>query len=274
MNGDPNSSGSKLSTVWIYFIAAFAISWSIEFALALSGISMQAAYGPALLSLAVLGPAIAAIGLTYLEQDIGAQRDYWQRIIDTKRISLKWYFVIFFFPVGLFGLAALLDILAGGRGGTFGQLLKQFSANPFYLIITVFLAPTLEEMGWRGYALSRLQMRWNALVSSLLLGVIWSLWHLPLFFIPGTYHHSLGIGSLAFWTFMISVVPLTILFTWIFNNTLSSTLSTILFHIAFNTTAEMFSVTERAYIYFILLMILSSIVIVMKWGARTMLVRR
>ena len=273
MKNNSESSGSKWSSVWVYFAMAFGITWLIETALALSGVNMQTASGSALLSLAVLGPATAAISLTSLTQDKNGVCNYWRRITDIRRISAKWYLVIFFLPAVLFGLAALLDFLTGGKGWTFGAQVWQFSANPFYLIIIAVFAPTIEEFGWRGYALDRLQLRWSALVSSLILGVLWALWHLPIFFIPGTYQYSLGVGSFPFWTYMISVVPLTILFTWVFNNTASSTLSAILFHIMIDSTGEIFSITERAYTYFIALMIAASIVIVMKWGAKTMKVQ-
>jgi len=270
MNTNSKSSGSKLSSVWVYFVLAFGVSWLIEIALALSGIDMKAASGPVLLSLAAAGPAIAAVGLTYLTQDKMGRRDYWQRIIDIRRISAGWYLVIFLLPASLFGLAALLDFLSGGRGWTFGAQVGQFSANPFYLIIIAFLAPTLEEFGWRGYALDRLQWRWSALVSSLILGILWALWHLPLFFIKGTYQYSLGVGSLAFWTFMISVIPITIFFTWIFNNNSRSTLAAILFHIMIDCTGEVFSITERAYSYFVVLTFVAAIAIIIIHGSRTM----
>lgn len=270
MGTNSNSSGSKYSGVWGYFVIAFGITWIIEIGLGLSGVDMQTASGSVLLSLAVLGPATAAIGLTYLTRDKIVIHDYWQRITDIRRISPKWFLVILLLPAALFSLSALLDILMGGKGLNFGAQIAQFSANPIYLIIIAVFAPTFEEFGWRGYALDRLQKRWSALASSLILGVLWSLWHLPIFFIPGTYQHSLGAGSLAFWTYMISVIPLTILFTWIFNNTSRSTLSAILFHIVIDITAEVFSVTERAYTYFIVLMIVASIAIVLKWGAKTM----
>ena len=273
MYSNSKSSGSKWSSVWVYFALAFGITWLIEIALALSGVNMQTASGSVLLSLAVLGPATAAISLTYLTQDKKGIRDYWQRITDIRRISAQMVPGHLTPSCDLLGLGALLDFLLGGKGWTFGAQVRQFSANPFYLIIIVVLAPILEEFGWRGYALDRLQLRWSALVSSLILGFFWALWHLPIFFITGTYQYSLGVGSLAFWTYMISVVPLTILFTWVFNNTFSSTLSAILLHIVFDITAEVFSVTERAYAYFILLMIVASIVIVMKWGAKTMKVQ-
>ncbi|VVB67052.1 CAAX prenyl protease 2 [uncultured archaeon] len=270
MNTNSKSSGSKWSSVWIYFAVAYGVTWLIEIALALLGIDMKAASGPVLLSLAAAGPAIAAIGLTCLTQDKMGRRDYWQRIIDIRRISAGWYLVIFLIFPALFGLAALLDVLSGGSGATLGKQVGQFFAIPFYLIITLFLAPFFEELGWRGYALDRLQLRWNALVSSLILGIAWALWHLPIFFIKGTYQYGLGVGSFAFWTYMISIVPLTLFFTWIFNNNNRSTLSAILLHIMANNTGEMFSLTERAYAYFVVLEFVAAIAITVIWGARTM----
>jgi membrane protease YdiL (CAAX protease family) len=256
--------------VWVYFAVAFGVSWLIEIVLALWGIDLKTASGQALLSLATAGPAIAAIGLIYLAQDKMGKCDYWLRIVDLRRISAGWYLVIFLLPPALFGLAALLDVLTGGSGAVWGKQISQFIVNPAYLIITLFLAPFLEELGWRGYALDQLQSRWSALVSSLILGISWALWHLPIFFIKSTYQYSLGVGSLAFWTYMISIVPLTFFFTWIFNNNGRSTLSAILLHVTVNTTAEAFSITERAYAYFVVLEFVAAIAIVMIWGPRTL----
>jgi membrane protease YdiL (CAAX protease family) len=270
MNTNSKSSGSKWSSVWVYFAVAFGVSWLIEIVLALLGIDLKTASGQALLALATSGPAIAAIGLTYLTQDKMGRRDYWLRIIDLRRISAGWYLVIFLLPPALYGLAALLDVLTGGSGAAWGKQVGQFIVHPPYLIITLFLAPFLEELGWRGYALDRLQLRWSALVSSLILGILWALWHLPIFFIKSTYQYSLGVGSLAFWTYMISIVPLAFFFTWIFNNNGRSTLSAILLHVMFNTTGELFSITERAYTYFVVLEFVAAIAITMIWGARTM----
>jgi uncharacterized protein len=264
------SSRPTRSYLWTYFAIAFGLSWLIEIMLALLGIDLKTASGQVLLSLAASGPAIAAVGLTYLTQDKIGRRDYWRRIIEPGRISAGWYLIIFLLPPTLFGLAALLDIFSGGSGMAWGKQIGKFATYPVYLIITLILAPFLEELGWRGYALDRLQLRWSALVSSLILGVLWSLWHLPIFLIKSTYQYSLGIGSPAFWTYMISIIPLTVLFTWIFNNNSSSTLSAILLHIMFNTTAELFSITERAYTYFVVLELVAAIAIAMIWGAKTL----
>ena len=262
------SSRSKLSSPWVYFALAFGLTWIIEMVWWQLGISLETASGQALLILAMSGPAIAAIGLTYLTQDEMGRRDYWLRIIDLKRISVRWYLIIFLFAPALYGLAALLDVLSGGSGATWGKTLAQLTIIPS--LLTIFLTPFLEELGWRGYALDRLQSRWSSLVSSLILSMAWALWHLPLSFSKGTYQHSLGVGSLGFWTFMIGFVPVTLLFTWIFNNNSRSTLSAILFHCMLNGSLELFTLTERAFTYSIILWYLAAIAITLIWGPNTL----
>ena len=259
---------SKLSSPWVYFALAFGLTWIIEIVWWLSGISLETALGQALLILAMSGPAIAAIGLTYLTQDEMGRRDYWLRIIDLKRISVRWYLVIFLFAPALYGLAALLDVFSGGSGASWGKTLAQLTIIPS--LLTIFLTPFLEELGWRGYALDQLQSRWSALVSSLILSIVWALWHLPLSFSKGTYQHSLGVGSLGFWTFIIGFVPVTLLFTWIFNNNCRSTLSAILFHCVLNGSLELFTLTERAFTYSIILWYLAAIAITLIWGPNTL----
>ena len=259
---------SKWSGPWVYFAVAFGLTWLIEIVWSLLGISLETVSGQALLCLATSGPAIAAIGLIYLTLDRMGRHDYWLRIIDLRRISSGWYLVIFLFAPALYGLAALLDVLSGGSGATWGKTIGQLTIIP--ALLTIFLTPFLEELGWRGYALDRLQSRWSALVSSLILSIVWALWHLPLSFIKGTYQYSLGVGSLGFWTFMIGFVPVTLLFTWIFNNNYRSTLSAILLHCMMNGTLELFTLTERAYTFSIVLFIVAAIAITMIWGPRTL----
>jgi len=82
-----------------------------------------------------------------------------------------------------------------------------------------------EEFGWRGYALDRLQAHYSALLSSVFLGIVWGLWHLPLFFMSGQdIYHSVPIPA-----FILGTIFLSILFTWIYNNTGRSILAVLIF---------------------------------------------
>jgi hypothetical protein len=104
------------------------------------------------------------------------------------------------------------------------------------LMLTIF-AGMGEEFGWRGFALPRLQARYNALVSSLIVGVFWSLWHIPLFFVEGTAQYQWGLDAglipavLMYSSFVIS---LAIQLTWVFNNTKGSVLLAAVLHGAGN----------------------------------------
>jgi membrane protease YdiL (CAAX protease family) len=86
-----------------------------------------------------------------------------------------------------------------------------------------------EEVGWRGFALPRLQARHSALVSSLLLTLGWALWHVPLFlYRPG--YTGMGVAGIAGWLF--SLVTGSVLLTWLYNGSRGSLLTVALFHAA------------------------------------------
>lgn len=97
------------------------------------------------------------------------------------------------------------------------------------LIFNLFSGPLAEEAGWRGFALPRLQAKYNALVSSLILGVIWCCWHIPLFFVPGSSQQGIP-----FPIYLMLVVTLSIYFTWLYNNTGGSLVICVLAHFCFN----------------------------------------
>ena len=264
-------SNSRLSSPWAYFIATFAWTWLIWGVAILMGATIET--GAVFGLLGVIGPMVMGIAFTYLTRDQEGRRDYWKRVIDFKRIPGKWFLVIFLFVPILIILSALLDIITGGSGATWGEAARNVLTNPVSILPSILFAsliPFIEELGWRGYVLDRLQEKRSALVSSLILGVLWSLWHLPLFFVPGSYQAGLGVGTLAFWLFMIGIVPLNLPFTWIYNNTGRSTLAVILFHSMVNFTGELIALTERADTYSILLWFVAAIGITVIWGAKTL----
>jgi membrane protease YdiL (CAAX protease family) len=215
------------------------------------------------------GPPLAAILLVCLTQDREGRRDYWRRIVEFKRIGAAWYAVLLLIVPVLTALAALLDTLLGG-GGAQLEAAARFIDQPLailpFALFTLIFGPLPEEIGWRGYALDRLQARWNALVSSLILGAVWTLWHLPLFFIEGTYQNGLGVGTFSFWLFMLDKVPQSVLMTWVYNHNRRSTLSAVLFHFMVNFIGELFELTARADVFLILLWIVAAVVVTLAMG--------
>ena len=271
MNTSLKTTRLNLANPWIYFVATFVWTWSFWGLAILTGASMESGQGVALLLLGVTGPMVTGITFVYLTRDKEGRRDYWNRIINFKSISSKWYLVIFLFVPALHLLSALLDVLIGGGGTTWGEAALGMVSNPLSLIASILFAsliPFIEELGWRGYVLDRLQEKQSALTSSLSLGVLWSVWHLPMFFIEGSYQAGLGIGTLEFWMFFLSIVPLTFVFTWIYNNTKRSTLAVILFHAMVNFTGELIALSKNADTIYSLSWFVVAIAITAIWGTQ------
>ena len=267
------SSVSRLSNPWYFFSLALGWSWFFWILAILLGTGVKTALGIVLALLGLLGPLVAGISSVYTTRDKTVRRDYWRRITDVKKIGTKWYIVIFLFAPVLTALAFALDILAGGSGAAWEEPAVRFISAPWTIIpfiLSILLVGPMEEFGWRGYVLDRLQEKWSALSSGLILGCVWSLWHLPLFFIPDTYQYNLGAGSASFWLFMLGIVPLSVLFTWIFNNTARSTLAAMLFHFMINFTGELVALTPRAEFYSILLWTVAAVGVTAIGGRRTL----
>lgn len=154
------------------------------------------------------------------------------------RVGLRWYgFAIFGLPV-IYIVAVLIYNQFSGLPAIsiLSPDLPAFH-SPIELvpqIVILFLVLGIvngEELAWRGFALPRLQAKYSALTSSLILGAIWTIFHLPLFFTAS----GTSQADQSFPNFMVSTVALTILFTWMYNNTRGSVLMAYLLHASANT---------------------------------------
>ena len=259
---------------WKFFALALGISWFFWIWVILLGWDVFTF--PAIIfgALGLFGPAIAEIILISHTYDKEQWRDYWQRVFDIRRISKKWHLVIWLtFPV-LNTLAFLLSVLASSSSLEF-ETARNLISEPLrifpFVIFILLYGPLPEELGWRGYALDGLQARYSALFSSLILGVVWALWHLPLFFMKGQWQHDvLKFGTLDFWTFISSPIFLSILFTWIYNNTNRSTLSAIFFHFMCNFSGNLIPLTEQGRLYSLILIIILSMAVTLIYGPKTL----
>lgn len=139
------------------------------------------------------------------------------------RVSSKWYLASFLIVIAPLIFAGFYILLGGQSQGLAPGITIPILL--FNLLYTFLSGPVSEEAGWRGFALPRLQSRFNALVSSLILGIIWACWHLPLYLIE---------PRIAFYIFVPLVLVISILMTWIYNNTGGSLLLTIMMHFSFN----------------------------------------
>jgi len=260
---------------WPYFILAFGWSWLFWIPLVLTGMDISVTPGIVLLAMGVLGPAVSAIFLTCLTGDKQERRDYWSRLISFKRIGPRWYAIIILIAPVYSVLAILTGLVIEGNIPAFdtavGYVTHPLIIIPFAIMRLVY-GPLPEELGWRGYALDRLQRKWNALVSSLVLGVIWAVWHTPMFFIRGSLMSEVfPLWSTKFWVAMgPGILAGAVVMTWIYNNTQRSTLAAILFHFMMNFTGEFLRLPGDIKTYQFVWLTIIAIVVTLVYGPATL----
>ncbi len=225
--------GKKHSTV-AFFVLAYLITWAfwipfVVFAPSSSafGSNPELRSSPFMLLqvLGNFGPTFAAILLLMFSGKRGELKDAFSRLLP-HRAKLIWYIIVLFLPVGALLPGLFVYALLGGNIAGFSilGLLMMF-------VPAIFISGLGEEMGWRGYALTKLQMTKSPFNSSLIVGVLWGLWHLPII-----YWVSSQTGLFFIAEFVLYVLLLTagsIMFTWVFNATNKSLWMVILMHAAF-----------------------------------------
>ena len=257
----------QFSRPWVFFILTYVWTWgffSISYMLGLSAES-GSALGVVLVLCAVSGPAIIGIMLVYTSLTEEGQKDYWDRVFDFRKISLKWYCAIFFIVPAISILAAIIS--GHWEQYSFSHKLPSLALT----LLSVPLVPLLEELGWRGYVLDRLQEKYTAFISCIILGVLWWGWHLPLFFLPDSIFLLMPLGSLVFWLYLFNTLAISIIIGWVYNNTGRSVLSAILLHIVLEFCANTGIIPwdKPEHIYNVTFLLLFSLWIFYAYGGKT-----
>lgn len=210
-----------------FFALTFAWSWGCW---ALSpAIRSQLPWLATLLMFAgSFGPSLAAVVVVASTRPVAGLRAWLSRCLQ-RRIGWGCLAFVMILPLAVMLLAAGLHIALGGDIATSpasGHLLMTVVNLPLVLLLG---GPLGEEFGWRGYALPVLQDRLGWRAASLGLGLVWGLWHLPLFFIEGTAQAHIPLAL-----FLLSVVAMSAVFAWLVNRTAGSVVAALLFHTAIN----------------------------------------
>jgi uncharacterized protein len=192
------------------------------------------AWAPSLTSplnaLTVWSPGLAAMLLTWrVSGKAGVSALF--RSLASWKVPVKWYVVALLLEPSKWLLAFMIDRLAGQTYELGPALLvKTFSASTAFMIpiAVVFTLPNAlgEELGWRAFALPRLQAKHGALLASIIIGLFWGFWHIPAWVAWSTSKPS----WLPILVMIINTVPAAIVFTWLFNRTRSNLLLVCLYH--------------------------------------------
>jgi membrane protease YdiL (CAAX protease family) len=213
-----------------YFVLAFVLSWAfwIPFAIfaPLASSVLSGGGGSPVLLLQLLGnfgPSAAAIVLLALSGQRGELRSLLKRLLP-HRASPMLYALVLFLP-----FVTLLP------GLLYASLFADFSALALAGLLPALLTGLLisgpgEELGWRGYALPRLQAAHGPLAASLLIGVVWGVWHLPIWLWSSSSGGAAFVSEFAL--FVVGLCAFSVVFTWVYNHTGASMWMVVLLHAA------------------------------------------
>ena len=213
-----------------YFVAAYAISWSIAVPLALQAHNILPYRLPWTLHyLTAFGPAGAALLVKRLTREPTTGRKSPRR-----KSVIAWWIVGFTSPLILFAIATSATRIIGQAVPTWSSL-GQINYLPDLGLaawgLWFLTSGCGEEFGWRGFALPRLQRTHSAMTSSLLLAIGWAGWHLPaLLYLPS--YAAIGLRILP--GFFVGILAGAIVLTWLYNRSGGSVIAAVLWHSSFN----------------------------------------
>ena len=283
-----DSSVKQNDRLWVFIASVFILSWVIWVPIVLlQDLAVVQSIGPLVFLVGVMSPSLLGIVFSYLSGGSSETKALLKRGV--KGFKIVWLAAaLVLLPVVAIGALGVAAVLTGSMNLVV-DIPQGLMAFVMFPIILLMGGALFEEFGWRGFALDRLQSRWSAVVSSLILGIIWGVWHLPMFFLVGSSQNIL-LAYLPISTvlFFIEAILVTFVITWVYNNTGRSILGALLIHTTWNVTFSSFffgvltgfatdpttlagniaviNMMELANIVFALLLAVVCVILVVKWG--------
>jgi uncharacterized protein len=223
------TSSQRQLPVVSFFVLAYAWSWAWWWTAAAMGLAIAEPPGFVLYLLGVFGPLLGAVWVVH-RGGRAYRREVLRRIWDPRGISARWWLAFLAVASGPAAVGAVGTRVAGPAA-----LVPGISAGVVSAMVgQALVAGLAEEPGWRGAVSDAWQARTRPVWAAAGIGVLWSLWHLPLGFVEGSYFHDLGVGSVRFWLTHLMLVQLGVLLVWLVNGSGDSILLAVLAHAGFN----------------------------------------
>ena len=245
-----------------FYVTVFALTWGFWILAILFKDNNTLLFLFMLLGLIM--PALTAIVTVLCSGSSLLKADLKRKIVGFYRIRPA-YIII---PVIVFGIVVVCSI---GTSVLFGGSREQFAFTDGFsfsiggssALLTLFLASFIEEMGWRGYGEDAVGNYHSWFKESIIFGCVWACWHIPLFFVPGTYHYGLKeMGFIYVLNFLISAIPVDFLQTWVYVKNNRSMLATMIFHLFLNVMQEKIAMTPETKIIETGFMVIAAAVVV------------
>ena len=247
----------------LFFSLAYLFTWVFW----IPAIFVPESIGQVLMVIGLLAPAVVSTLFVLLSGSQALKQDLKNKIIGFYKV--KWLNVLL--AVGVFAAIVAASILLSLA---FGQSIDQFSFTEDFsftgvgiggALLTILLASIIEEIGWKGYCEDSIGNYMNWFWESLIFGALWSLWHLPLIFIQGTYQAGLMVNPLYVVNFFISGIPLGFIITWVDLVSDRSILACMVFHLFVNFMQEKIAMTpETKCVETIVVTLAAAIIVIVK----------
>jgi membrane protease YdiL (CAAX protease family) len=253
---------TKTHQVFVFYLLAFLISWGGMVPLVLQSyghLSVSARYLKPFSLLMVVGPTVAAVLTLRLAGSPGGLKGLFLPLLRW-RVSIIWYFCAIMIPAGILTATRCLEHVLAVPSSPPAWDAKLPSLT--HAFVVAVLANPWEEVGWRGFALPRLQARFSAVAASLVIGTLAGLWHLPLFLWPEN-----PMSAYPYLPWFICSVCFAFMCTWLFNNSASSLLIVSLFHVSLN--ALTVALPIRSFEAFALVNVFVTVALVWLFGWQT-----
>ena len=244
----------------LFFFLAYLFTWVFW----IPAIFVPGNLGAGLMLIGLIAPAVVSTVIILTSGSDRLKQDLKNKIIGFYKV--KWLNVLL--AILVFAAVVVCSILLST---VFGQSLNQFSFTKDFsftgvgigsALITVTLASIIEEVGWKGYCEDSIGNYMNWFWESMIFGILWSLWHLPLIFIQETYQAGLMVNPLYVVNFFISGIPLGFIITWVYLVSDRSILACMIFHLVVNFMQEKIAMTPETKCVETIVVILAAAIIV------------
>lgn len=232
----------------VYFTATFIITYTLWFAGAYLSFQDDSGLYMLLMIPGLMAPFLVSLFMIFISKNSDLKKDFINRLINLRLIRPK-VLLAFFIIMPLTVLVSIfLSLPFGGSTSQF-QFAEGYSFSSGFVpaFLTLLLAATFEELGWRGYAFDSLQSRYTFFTASLIFGILWSLWHFPLIFVKDMYQYEIFHENIWYAVnFFVGVIPMGVIISWICIKNGKSVLAAILIHVSINFLQEALQMTQFA----------------------------
>ena len=233
-----------------FYTAVLILTWTFWFSAAI--VARNTGNGTLsfiLMALGMLVPSATALYMVFSSKSPALKNDLKRKLRGFIQIKPLLFIKIIAVAIGLWGVIIAISIVLSTF---FGQSFEQFSFEDFSFsmggmstLLLLAVVAFFEELGWRGYAEDSIAFYCCWWKESVLFGVLWSLWHFPLIFIPGTYQYNiLQLNPLYAVNFFVSILALSFITTWVYVKNNRSIFTCAIFHFFVNLMQERIAITD------------------------------